>query len=219
MENKGYIYILTNPSFPTYVKIGYADDVNTRVRQLNRTECTPFAFRVYATYAVNARLTDMKLHDIIDKLNPELRSIDNVNGKKRVREFYAMTAEDAYALFEAMAEIHGTEANLKLWRATEKEIAEERAADEIASESSEKKFKFTFKALGIDIGEELEYIHDRTIKVIVADEIRHVTYKGETWTVSALEKKLLNRAGEVQGTLHFSYKGEKLVDMRERLGV
>ena len=27
MENKGVIYILTNPSFPEYVKIGYADDV------------------------------------------------------------------------------------------------------------------------------------------------------------------------------------------------
>ncbi len=219
MENKGYIYILTNPSFPTYVKIGYADDVNARVRQLNRTECTPFAFRVYATYAVNARLTDMKLHDIIDKLNPELRSIDNVNGKKRVREFYAMTAEDAYALFEAMAEIHGTEANLKLWRATEKEIAEERAADEIASESSEKKSKFTFKALGIDIGEELEYIHDRSIKVVVVDEIRHVKYNGETSTLSGIATKLLGYANTVQGTLHFSYKGERLVDMRERLGV
>ncbi|MBP5404996.1 MAG: GIY-YIG nuclease family protein [Clostridia bacterium] len=219
MENKGYIYILTNPSFPTYVKIGYADDVNARVRQLNRTECTPFAFRVYATYAVNARLTDMKLHDIIDKLNPELRSIDNVNGKKRVREFYAMTAEDAYSLFEAMAEIHGTEGNLKLWRATEKEIAEERAADEIASESSEKKSKFTFKALGIDVGEELEYIHDRSIKVTVADEIRRVTYNGETSTLSAVATKLLGYSYTVQGPLYFSYKGERLVDMRDRLGV
>ena len=28
MEQKpGYIYILTNPSFPDYVKLGYADDV------------------------------------------------------------------------------------------------------------------------------------------------------------------------------------------------
>lgn len=27
MENKGVIYILTNPLFPEYVKIGYADDV------------------------------------------------------------------------------------------------------------------------------------------------------------------------------------------------
>ena len=26
-EKVGYIYILTNPSFPDYVKIGYADNV------------------------------------------------------------------------------------------------------------------------------------------------------------------------------------------------
>ena len=49
----GYIYIMTNPSFPEYVKIGYAKDVKARLRQLNRSESLPFAFRVYATYAVN----------------------------------------------------------------------------------------------------------------------------------------------------------------------
>ena len=49
MENKGVIYILTNPSFPDYVKIGYADDIDKRLKQLNRSECIPFAFRVYAT--------------------------------------------------------------------------------------------------------------------------------------------------------------------------
>ena len=54
MENKGVIYILTNPSFPEYVKIGYADDIDKRLKQLNRSECTPFAFRVYATYEVNS---------------------------------------------------------------------------------------------------------------------------------------------------------------------
>lgn len=37
----GYIYILTNPSFEEYVKIGYADNVEERVKQLNTTECTP----------------------------------------------------------------------------------------------------------------------------------------------------------------------------------
>jgi hypothetical protein len=33
MNNKfvGAVYILTNPSFPEYVKIGYADDVDARV--------------------------------------------------------------------------------------------------------------------------------------------------------------------------------------------
>ena len=87
----GYIYILTNPSFEEYVKIGYADDVQKRLNQLNRSECIPFAFRVYATYEVNSRLSDMKIHKIIDKLNPNLRSIETFAGKKRVREFYAMS--------------------------------------------------------------------------------------------------------------------------------
>ena len=104
---KGYIYILTNPSFTEYVKIGYADDVKKRLDQLNRSECIPFAFRIYATYEVDSRLSDKKVHSIIDKLNPELRSIDNFNGQKRVREFYAMSPEDAYAVLEAIAEING----------------------------------------------------------------------------------------------------------------
>ncbi len=81
-EKKGVIYILTNPSFPDYVKIGYADDIERRLQQLNRSECIPFAFRVFATYEVNSRLSDLKIHAIIDKINPDLRSIENFNGQK-----------------------------------------------------------------------------------------------------------------------------------------
>ena len=58
-EKAGVIYIETNPSFPEYVKIGYTDGVKTRLRQLNRSECVPFVFRVYATYEVNSRLSDI----------------------------------------------------------------------------------------------------------------------------------------------------------------
>ena len=54
MDKTGVIYILTNPSFPEYVKIGYADDIDKRLQQLNRSERIPFAFRVYATYEVNS---------------------------------------------------------------------------------------------------------------------------------------------------------------------
>ena len=34
-DKKGVIYILTNPSFPDYVKIGYADNIDKRLKQLN----------------------------------------------------------------------------------------------------------------------------------------------------------------------------------------
>lgn len=133
--SKGVIYILTNPSFKEYVKIGYADDMNSRLKQLNNSECTPFAFRVYATYEVENRLTDLKLHSLIDKLNPDLRSIDNVEGKKRVREFYAMSPEDAYSLLEAIAEINGTPERLVKWSLSDDDKKAEETAEEIKEKS------------------------------------------------------------------------------------
>lgn len=33
-EKCGVIYILTNPSFPEYIKIGYADNVEERVKKI-----------------------------------------------------------------------------------------------------------------------------------------------------------------------------------------
>ena len=43
----GAIYILTNPSFPDYVKIGYSKNVEERLNRLNDSEAVPFAFRLY----------------------------------------------------------------------------------------------------------------------------------------------------------------------------
>ena len=134
-EKQGVIYILTNPSFSEYVKIGYADDIDRRLKELNRSECIPFAFRVYATYEVNSRLSDLKIHTIIDKLNPNLRSIENFNGQKRVREFYAMPPEDAYSILEAIAEIHGCVDKLKLVKPSDEELVAEETAREIVEES------------------------------------------------------------------------------------
>lgn len=67
MDKTGVIYILTNPSFPEYVKIGYADDIDKRLQRLNRSECIPFAFRVYATYEVNSRLSDLKIYNLLSQ--------------------------------------------------------------------------------------------------------------------------------------------------------
>ena len=218
----GYIYILTNPSFPEYVKIGYADDVKTRLTQLNRSECTPFAFRVYATYEVSTRLTDMKIHDVIDKLNPNLRSIDNVNGKKRVREFYAMSKEDAYSLLEAIAEINGLEKNLKLWKQTAEEKAAEATAEEIENESKERAAIFSFSMCNIAVGEQVEFCcpnNDHNGEMFSVVDNKHVTYNGETWSLTALAKHLLNQQWALAGPKYFKYKGEWLNDIRARLGV
>ena len=216
-ENKGVIYILTNPSFPDYVKIGYADDIDKRLKQLNRSECIPFAFRVYATYEVNFRLSDLKLHVIIDKLNPELRSIDDFNGQKRVREFYAMKPEEAYAILEAMAEIHDCKDNLKLNVPSVVEAQEEQLAQEIDTESHEKAENFSFSKCQIDIGEVIEYYDDPNIKCVVVSD-RKVEYQGKEMSLTAAAKLISGKKYSIAGPRFFKYKGEWLNDIRQRIG-
>lgn len=109
------IYIMTNKSFPDWVKIGYSDDVQKRLDQLNSHETTPFAFELYAYYKVGEeRLADLHIHRLIDDLNPDLRSIDTVNGKMRKREFFKMPPERAYGLLAHIASINGLTDNLIL---------------------------------------------------------------------------------------------------------
>ena len=217
-ENKGVIYILTNPSFPEYVKIGYADDLEKRLKALNRSECIPFAFRVYATYEVNSRLSDLKIHSIIDKLNPDLRSVENFNGKKRVREFYAMSPEDAYSILEAIADMHGFGNKLKKLSMSEDEKAAEETAQEIDTERTEKASNFSFTKCQIPVGETIEYYNDSSITAVVVDD-RHIEYKGETMTLTALAKKISGVKYAIAGPRFFKYKGEMLNDIRQRLHV
>lgn len=129
--DKGVIYVLTNPSFPEYVKIGYADDLEKRLKQLNKSECLPFAFRVYCTYEVDERLLDRGVHELIDKLNPDLRAIETFDGKKRVREFYNMSAEDAYEILDSIAHISGTTGKLKRMKPEGHEVQDEIEAEEM----------------------------------------------------------------------------------------
>lgn len=124
----GKIYIFTNPSFPDYVKIGYSKNVENRLNQLNNSEDVPFAFRLYATYEVETQSADKVLHKIIDKLNADLRSVDTINDKVRVREFYLITPEDAYELLEDIAIISGTKERLHLYKPTKNEVQEEETA-------------------------------------------------------------------------------------------
>ena len=221
-QEKGVIYILTNPSFPDYVKIGYADDIDKRLHQLNRSECIPFAFRVYATYEVNSRLSDLKIHSIIDKLNPTLRSIDNFDGQKRVREFYAMTPEDAYSILEAIAEIHGCSDKLKLIPPNNEAIDAEGIAKEITAERKSRLTPFSFSMCNIPVGATLQFWKSATqetpITCTVVDN-KKVEYQGEVYSLSALAAKLSDVSYALHGPCYFKYNGEWLNDIRDRLGV
>lgn len=101
-EKNGFIYILTNNSFhkSDLVKIGWAVDVEKRVKELSNTS-VPEPFEIYATYEVpfDSKMPDKALHKLIQKLNPNLRVTQN-------REFFEIEPWDAYEILESMATIH-----------------------------------------------------------------------------------------------------------------
>ena len=97
----GYIYIMTNSSLKDgIVKIGYADDVEKRRKELSNTSL-PTDYEIYATFPTIERLTDKKIHNIIDKLNPKARVNKN-------REFFYYEAEEAFEIVKALADFKGT---------------------------------------------------------------------------------------------------------------
>ena len=215
----GVIYILTNPSFPQYVKIGYADDVDSRLKHLNSSECTPFAFRIYATYEVEERLTDLKLHALIDQLNPNLRSIDNVDGKKRVREFYAMSPEQAYSILETIAVLGGRKDRLHLYEPSAEERKSENLAQEIEEEHIERLSPFAFSKCNIPIGATVTFVHQGNsnsgAQCTVVDD-KTVEYQGRKLSLSALAKELTGSKWGVAGPRYFKYNGVWLNELRAK---
>lgn len=97
-------FMLTDSDFYNFVVY----DSDTRTDELIQEN--PNA---HAVYEVESNLTDLVLHDLIDKLNLDISSIENFYGKERKREFYAISLEDEYSLLECIAKISGTGDRLK----------------------------------------------------------------------------------------------------------
>ena len=86
---------------------------------------------------------------MIDKINPNLRSIDYVDGKKRSREFYAMSPETAYSILETIAVLGGRRDRLQLYEMTEQEQKSEDLSQEIEEENVERLSPFAFSKCDI----------------------------------------------------------------------
>ena len=201
----GYIYILTNPAFPNLVKLGYTDNIESRLKTLNSNSGLPDPYTCYAYYKVKKRLTDLQLHDLIDILNPTLRHSKN-------REFYEMSADVAYSILESISKITGTEEQL-----VNVQNKSTQCIDSQASIYNKKAERTTFKMLKIPIGSQLVFTKDSNVIVKTVDDINNVEYMGKQYTLSALAKILLGWTA-AQGAQFFAYNGEILTSRRTRLG-
>ncbi len=189
--SKGYIYIMTNPCLKDMVKIGYATNVEERRKQLSTT-ALPYEYEIYATYETSGKLEDKKLHKLIDNLNPDLRVSKN-------REFFVMSAEDAYELLESIATISGSQDKLK------------RKVNKSNADAKKKKPAVNFAKCNIPIGAELVFIEDPTVKVIVESE-RKVSYNNEITSLSAVAGRIKG-VKAIAGPSYFTYNGKLVCDI------
>ncbi len=107
IDDSGYVYILTNPSFrKDWVKIGMTErPVNTRSKELDNT-AVPLPFEIYATlHTKHRRRIEKLLHGMIDALNSGARI-------RKSREFFNIDPELALRLLTQAAEAFNEEANI-----------------------------------------------------------------------------------------------------------
>ncbi len=140
MSKNGLIYILTNPSFEQYIKIGYTTDLGKRINDLSSRTAVPYSFQPYATWDVPDMIyekygkhSDDYIHNLIDSVNPDLRCIEyRGTGKKRTREFYVMSPENAFKILKQAAAIFGDDEQPQIYKKTQKELEEIDSAEEDA---------------------------------------------------------------------------------------
>ncbi|WP_462134311.1 GIY-YIG nuclease family protein [Slackia piriformis] len=216
-QEKGIVYILTNPCLDGWVKIGMStrNDINRRLDELNRPSNIPLMFRAYAVYEVaDPEMVERQIHGLIDLVDDSLHARETTaSGKIREREFFSISPERAYGIFKRVAALRGDSDCLKLIDATEEQLKE----DELA-ESSKRRPPFRFSMVDIPVGSTLVFVPDETKTCVVVDSKNHVRIPdGETTTMSRLAARLLGRPNySFQGPKYFSYEGEVLSDRRNR---
>ena len=200
---KGFVYVLTNPSFK-YVKIGSTTDITKRVDTLNVG--TPEKFCVYAFYeVVNHKKVERLIHNFLD----EYRIYDESGGKKTKNEFFCIAPEKVYALLEFAAELCNNKRKLKLW---------EEDMGPIGSHSITK-----LSELGIPQGARLKFIENKIKTCTIDTKSNKVSYKNELYSINALAIKLLKekrgpkfKQSYVNGWQYFEHNGKTLIEIRKK---
>lgn len=207
----GYVYILTNPSFKEdWVKIGKSSrPVDIRSKELDNT-AVPLPFEIYATMkTVKYEQVEKLIHKTIDRLT-DLRIRQN-------REFFNVPPAKALDILKDIA-ITLDDAVIEEVHLKDKKCHIEEV--EVASASRKRRPNFKFSMANIPIGSMITFVHTG-LEVRVADD-DHVEYEGRLYKLSPFVGTFLpdekrTPSNSYCGTDHFTYKGEILSAIRDRL--
>ena len=197
------VYILTNQSMPELVKIGHTDNLIRRMKELDKTG-TPLPFECfYAIEVQDARIIEKKMHQGLDECRV-----------RQSREYFYTSPERAKSLLE-IAEAMGGK------NVTPTEDILDSAQDKQALENAKKiRSKFNFQMFDLQVGTELYFKKDNTIKCKIFDD-NQVKFRGEVTSLSNAALLVIKELGydwnAISGSAFWCYEGKSLYDMRKEI--
>lgn len=226
MQETGYVYILTSPSFrEDWVKIGKSSrPVNIRSKELDNT-AVPLPFEIYATIqSVKYHEIEHLVHKMIDRLT-HLRIRQN-------REFFNVPPHVALDIFRDIANtiddaeiveynnnkpILSVEGGLIL--PSQKPVF--KGGAKLLPGSTEPRStreRFRFSLIGIEVGALVRF--DPTGLIVRVASDNQVEHQGKVYKLSPFVREFLpsdlqNTSGAYQGSKYFSYHGRILEDLRK----
>lgn len=204
---KGYVYVLTNPSFKEdWVKIGKSKRIpDVRSKELFNT-AVPLPYEVYATLKTERyNQAERMIHRSIDRIS-DLR----INAS---REFFNISPEKAYEILYDIKDLLGEEAEVELFG--------DNVNVQVFSFSGTKTRGelFNFYKKGLSDGDIITFSSDKNIRAVVAGS-RQVLFEGKLWYLSTLARELFERRGEknesgsYQGPYFFMWNEKRLTEIQ-----
>lgn len=214
--DKGYVYILTNPSFrEDWVKIGKsARPVDVRSKELDNT-AVPLPFEIFAT------LESKKYHEVEKLVHKTIDRLTDLRIRQN-REFFNVAPQVALDIFRDIASAID-DAVVTEYR-DNKPVKNENTKPESENQPEppvvSRRGRFKFSMIGVKIGEFVTFIPTGTKVKVASDD--SVEYNGRIYKLSPfvgtfMPKENRNTSGAYQGSKYFSYQGKILDDMRREM--
>ncbi len=205
---KGYVYILTNPSFrEDWVKIGKSSrPVNVRSKELDNT-AVPLPFEIFATLeTVKFHEAETLVHEMIDDLT-DLRIRQN-------REFFNIKPAAALKIFYRIARV--IDDAIVVERGKLRDGDGKEGVGGSGKPPRKRGEIFDFYKAGIEKDEIVTFTPTSAdVKVISNKKIR---YEGHEYSLSGFAKEFMpdvlrTKTNSYHGPKFFTYKGRGLVDV------
>lgn len=193
------VYVLANPSFPDFIKIGRCKDIDQRLSSLSSNTALPLPFQcVFACTVEDPKTVEKTLHRTFReyRVNPR-------------REFFRMSPEPVIELLKLLSK---------------GEI--EPSSDNLASPSSDEKFleglysEFTFDQASVPLGSQIVFARMESLNCFVTGR-NEVEFEGTQQLLTDATRIALARVGKdpeikLSPARYWLYEGEVLAHRKHQ---